>query len=47
MHDDQFGYANDRLRWLGSGLRSKLFEACVNEGYEVGRSDDEVVQVME
>ena len=45
VYDDQFVYANDRYKMAGQWFAlPKLFKKSVNEGYEVVRSDDEVLQ---
>lgn len=45
VYDDQFVYANDRYKMAGQWFAlPKLFNASKNEGYEVVRSDDEVIQ---
>lgn len=46
VYDDQFVYANDRYKMAGQWFAlPKLFNASVNEGYEVIRSDDEMIQL--
>lgn len=45
VYDDQFVYANDRYKMAGQWFAlPKLFKASKNEGYEIVRSDDEVIQ---
>jgi hypothetical protein len=45
VYDDQFVYANDRYKMAGQWFAlPKLFKASKNEGYQVVRSDDEVIQ---
>ncbi|KAH8791783.1 hypothetical protein F5882DRAFT_291109 [Hyaloscypha sp. PMI_1271] len=45
VYDDQFVYANDRYKMAGQWFAlPKLFKASKNEGYQVVRSDDEVLQ---
>ncbi|CZT12536.1 uncharacterized protein RAG0_16329 [Rhynchosporium agropyri] len=45
VYDDQFVYANDRYKMAGQWFAlPKLFKESKNEGYEVVRSDDEVIQ---
>lgn len=45
VYDDQFVYANDRYKMAGQWFAlPKLFNASVNEGYQVIRSDDEMIQ---
>jgi hypothetical protein len=45
VYDDQFVYANDRYKMAGQWFAlPKLFKASINEGYQVIRSDDEVIQ---
>lgn len=45
VYDDQFVYANDRYKMAGQWFAlPKLFKASVNEGYQVIRSDDEMIQ---
>ncbi|KAF1986768.1 hypothetical protein K402DRAFT_393393 [Aulographum hederae CBS 113979] len=45
VYDDQFVYANDRFKMAGQWFAlPKLFNASVNEGYQVIRSDDEMIQ---
>ncbi|XMA08293.1 hypothetical protein WAI453_001084 [Rhynchosporium graminicola] len=45
VYDDQFVYANDRYKMAGQWFAlPKLFKGSKNEGYEVVRSDDEVIQ---
>jgi len=45
VYDDQFVYANDRYKMAGQWFAlPKLFKASVNEGYQIVRSDDEVIQ---
>lgn len=45
VYDDQFVYANDRYKMAGQwfGL-PKLFPKSVNEGYEIVRNDDTLIQ---
>jgi hypothetical protein len=45
VYDDQFVYANDRYKMAGQwfGL-PKLFPKSVNEGYEIVRNDDTIIQ---
>ena len=46
VYDDQFVYANDRYKMAGQWFAlPKLFKASVNEGYQVIRSDDEMIQL--
>jgi len=45
VYDDHFVYANDRYMMAGHWFAlPKLFKSSVNEGYEVIRSDDEMIQ---
>ncbi|EPE27609.1 hypothetical protein GLAREA_04400 [Glarea lozoyensis ATCC 20868] len=45
VYDDQFVYANDRYKMAGQWFAlPKLFNESKNEGYEIVRSDDEVIQ---
>ncbi|ORY13373.1 hypothetical protein BCR34DRAFT_535606 [Clohesyomyces aquaticus] len=45
VYDDQFVYANDRYKMAGQWFAlPKLFKSSVNEGYQVIRSDDEIIQ---
>ncbi|KAF2194476.1 hypothetical protein K469DRAFT_734352 [Zopfia rhizophila CBS 207.26] len=45
VYDDQFVYANDRYQMAGQWFAlPKLFKSSVNEGYQVIRSDDEMIQ---
>ncbi|KAF2104163.1 hypothetical protein NA57DRAFT_70377 [Rhizodiscina lignyota] len=45
VYDDQFVYANDRYKMAGQWFAlPKLFKSSVNEGYQVTRSDDEMIQ---
>lgn len=45
VYDDQFVYANDRYKMAGQWFAlPKLFKDSKNEGYQVVRSDDEVIQ---
>lgn len=45
VYDDQFVYANDRYKMAGQWFAlPKLFKESKNEGYQVVRSDDEVLQ---
>ncbi|OWO98476.1 hypothetical protein B2J93_2211 [Marssonina coronariae] len=45
VYDDQFVYANDRYKMAGQWFAlPKLFKASRNEGYQIVRSDDEVIQ---
>ena len=45
VYDDQFVYANDRYKMAGQWFAlPKLFKASKNEGYQVIRSDNEVIQ---
>jgi hypothetical protein len=45
VYDDQFVYANDRYKMAGQWFAlPKLFKASKNEGYQIVRSDDEVIQ---
>lgn len=45
VYDDQFVYANDRYKMAGQWFAlPKLFKNSKNEGYQVVRSDDEVIQ---
>lgn len=45
VYDDQFAYANDRYKMAGQWfVVPKLFKASKNEGYEIVRSDDEMIQ---
>lgn len=45
VYDDQFVYANDRYKMAGQWFAlPKCFNKSVNEGYQVIRSDDEVIQ---
>jgi hypothetical protein len=46
VYDDQFVYANDRYKMAGQWFAlPKLFKSSVNEGYQVIRSDDEMIQL--
>ncbi|RYN53465.1 hypothetical protein AA0114_g4560 [Alternaria tenuissima] len=45
VYDDQFVYANDRYKMAGQWFAlPKLFNASINESYQVIRSDDDVIQ---
>ena len=45
VYDDQFVYANDRYKMAGQWFAlPKLFNASKNEGYQVVRSDRELLQ---
>lgn len=45
MYDDQFVYANDRWKMAGQWFAlPKLFNASVNEGYEVVVNDRDLIQ---
>jgi len=45
IYDDQFVYANNRYKMAGQWFAlPKLFKKSVNEGYEVIRCDDEIIQ---
>ncbi|KAL9115999.1 MAG: hypothetical protein Q9227_000367 [Pyrenula ochraceoflavens] len=45
VYDDQFVYANDRYKMAGQWFAlPKLFNASVNEGYEVFRNDRDLIQ---
>lgn len=45
VYDDQFVYANDRYKMAGQWFAlPKLFKDSKNEGYQIVRSDDEVIQ---
>jgi hypothetical protein len=45
VYDDQFVYANDRYKMAGQWFAlPKLFSKSINNGYEVIRSDDEMIQ---
>ncbi|KAM3082908.1 hypothetical protein ACMFMF_002557 [Clarireedia jacksonii] len=45
VYDDQFVYANDRYKMAGQWFAlPKLFKDSKNEGWQVVRSDDEVLQ---
>jgi hypothetical protein len=45
VYDDQFVYANDRYKMAGQWFAlPKLFKASKNEGYQIIRSDNEVIQ---
>lgn len=45
VYDDQFVYANDRYKMAGQWFAlPKLFNASVNEGYEVIRNDKDLIQ---
>lgn len=45
VYDDQFVYANDRYKMAGQWFAlPKLFNASVNESYEVIRSDHDLIQ---
>jgi len=45
VYDDQFVYANDRYKMAGQWFAlPKLFKDSKNEGYQVIRSDNEVIQ---
>lgn len=45
MYDDQFVYANDRYKMAGQWFAlPKCFKKSVNEGYQVVRSDEEMIQ---
>lgn len=45
VYDDQFVYANDRYKMAGQWFAlPKLFKSSINEGYEIIRSDDEMIQ---
>ncbi|KAG6013183.1 hypothetical protein E4U43_007445 [Claviceps pusilla] len=45
IYDDPFGYADNRYKIAGQWFAlPKMFSASVNAGYEVVRSDDEVLQ---
>lgn len=44
VYDDQFVYANDRYKMAGQWFAlPKLFNASKNEGYQIIRSDNEMV----
>ncbi|APA10536.1 predicted protein [Sclerotinia sclerotiorum 1980 UF-70] len=44
VYDDQFVYANDRYKMAGQWFAlPKLFKDSKNEGYQIVRSDDEVI----
>jgi hypothetical protein len=45
VYDDQFVYANDRYKMAGQWFAlPKLFKASKNEGYQIVRCDDDVIQ---
>ena len=45
VYDDQFVYANDRFKMAGQWFAlPKLFSKSINNGYEVIRSDEEMIQ---
>ncbi|KAF2271849.1 uncharacterized protein EI97DRAFT_453404 [Westerdykella ornata] len=45
IYDDEFSYANDRYKIAGQWFAMpKIFEKAVNEGYEVVRSDHQMIQ---
>ncbi|CAN9095178.1 hypothetical protein CUC08_Gglean004910 [Alternaria sp. MG1] len=45
VYDDQFVYANDRYKMAGQWFAlPKLFNASINESYQVIRSDDDIIQ---
>jgi hypothetical protein len=45
VYDDQFAYANNRYKMAAQWFAlPKLFKDSVNEGYEVIRSDEEMIQ---
>ena len=45
VYDDQFVYANDRFKMAGQWFAlPKLFKESKNEGYEVIRNDQGVIQ---
>lgn len=45
VYDDQFVYANDRYKMAGQWFAlPKLFNASVNEGYEVIKNDRDLIQ---
>ncbi|OCL04105.1 hypothetical protein AOQ84DRAFT_301504 [Glonium stellatum] len=45
IYDDQFVYANDRYKMAGQWFAlPELFELSINEGYQVIRSDDKMIQ---
>ncbi|KAF2266461.1 hypothetical protein CC78DRAFT_614981 [Lojkania enalia] len=45
VYDDQFVYANDRYKMAGQWFAlPKLFSMSVNEGYQVIRNDEEMIQ---
>ncbi|KAH6872205.1 hypothetical protein BKA58DRAFT_313557 [Alternaria rosae] len=45
VYDDQFVYANDRYKMAGQWFAlPKLFNASINESYQVIRSDDDMIQ---
>jgi len=45
VYDDQFVYANDRYKMAGQWFAlPKLFNASINESYQVIRSDSEMIQ---
>ncbi|KAG6008426.1 hypothetical protein E4U21_004448 [Claviceps maximensis] len=45
IYDDPFGYADNRYKVAGQWFAlPKMFSSSVNAGYEVVRSDDEVLQ---
>lgn len=45
VYDDQFVYANDRYKMAGQWFAlPKLFNASVNEGYEIIKNDRDLIQ---
>ncbi|EXF74660.1 FAD dependent oxidoreductase [Colletotrichum fioriniae PJ7] len=45
VYDDQFVYANDRYKMAGQWFAlPKLFNASVNEGYEIVKNDRDLIQ---
>ncbi|KAF2668114.1 hypothetical protein BT63DRAFT_415615 [Microthyrium microscopicum] len=45
VYDDQFVYANDRFKMAGQWFAlPKLFSKSINNGYEIIKSDDEMIQ---
>lgn len=45
VYDDQFVYANDRYKMAGQWFAlPKLFNASINEGYEIIRNDRDLIQ---
>lgn len=46
VYDDQFVHADDRYRVAGQWFAlPQLFEASTNEGYQVIRSDNKIIQL--